>query len=187
MVRSFKDADGREWVLSVHVGVIRRIRQATDVDLPKLIDDGLKGLRELLRDPCKLCDVLFVMVKDQADKKGITDEQFGAALGGDALGEAADAFVEALVDFFPKARQAALRDVLAKARTVAELMAAQAREGLNAIDPGKLVEELLAKAKARAESGTSSAPAVGPAPSPLPPGTPSAAAAAPNAPSPSPA
>jgi hypothetical protein len=65
-------------------------------------------------DPCLLCDILFCLVKPEADAKGITDEDFGRALAGDALGAATDALLGEIADFFPKGRREILQRILAK-------------------------------------------------------------------------
>ena len=51
-------------------------------------------------DVVLLCDVIFVLVKPQADSCEVTDVQFGEALGGKAILDAQTAFYEELVDFF---------------------------------------------------------------------------------------
>ncbi|MEK6798709.1 MAG: hypothetical protein AABZ12_07080 [Planctomycetota bacterium] len=47
-----------------------------------------------------LRDVIFALIKPQADTAGVTDEQFGAALGGEAILAAQTALYEELVHFF---------------------------------------------------------------------------------------
>jgi hypothetical protein len=58
-------------------------------------------------------------VRDEADAKQISDEDFGRCLAGDAITAAADAFVEELIDFFPEARaRAALRKTVSAGKQV---------------------------------------------------------------------
>jgi ribosome biogenesis protein Tsr3 len=52
-------------------------------------------------------DVLFVVCKNQADQAGVTDEQFGMAMGGDAIDLATKAFLEELTSFTPSPRDRA--------------------------------------------------------------------------------
>ena len=59
-------------------------------------------------------DVLYVACKDQADAAGVTDEQFGRAMGGDAIEAATAALLDDLVDFFPSQRRKLLGRALAK-------------------------------------------------------------------------
>lgn len=96
--QTFKDTAGRVWVVSVTVADLKRVRQTLGVELGKL---PLGKLVETLSDPETFVDVLFVLVKGQADEKGITDEQFGRSLGGDSLEAAAKAFWRAWAFFCP--------------------------------------------------------------------------------------
>ena len=80
--------------------------------LYQVVDDGLQALGKLVSDPVRLADVLYCLVKDEADARQVSDEDFGRALAGDAITAAAEAFVEELIDFFPDARvRAGLRQV----------------------------------------------------------------------------
>jgi hypothetical protein len=118
-MRSFIDNAGRTWTLQINVAAIKRVRGLVGVDLYKLIDDGMEPLAKLIADPVDLADVLYCLVRNEADAKQITDEQFGRALAGDAITAAADAFLEELIDFFPEARaRAALRKTVSAGKQV---------------------------------------------------------------------
>ncbi len=118
-MHTFADNLGRTWYVAINVATIRRVRAALDVDLYQLVDDGMQELGKLVSDPVRLADVLYVLCKEDADGKNITDEDFGRALGGDAITAAAEALVEELVDFFPEERsRAALRRVIEAGRQV---------------------------------------------------------------------
>lgn len=95
---SFKDTEGRSWDLTLSIGDIKRVKSLTGVDLL----DAKEGkiLSDLATDPITTVDVLFAICKPEAETRGISDEAFGAALDGDAVRKAIDAFIEALVDFF---------------------------------------------------------------------------------------
>lgn len=133
-MKSFKDTEGREWVVEVHVTAIKRVQGLLGLDLYALVDDGFKGLGELLAHPVKLVDVIYVLCKPQADERGITDEDFGRAMRGDAIGAAADAFLEEYVDFFRGPQRAALREVIAKARAVEAKVTSRLMGMIAAID-----------------------------------------------------
>lgn len=108
---SFKDTEGRQWMVRIDVDAVKRVRALVDVDLLDAAGGDL--LPRIAADPVLLCDVLFALCQPEAEKRGVTDDQFGSAMGGDTIDDAAEAFMEALVDFFPKRRRA----VLTKART----------------------------------------------------------------------
>jgi regulator of extracellular matrix RemA (YlzA/DUF370 family) len=76
------------------------------------------------------------LCKDQADKQSITDEDFGRALSGDVITQAADAFVEELIDFFPDARaRASLRKAIEAGKAVRDKVISHAERILDSINP----------------------------------------------------
>ena len=68
---------------------------------------GTGLLYRLIADPVLLVDVLYVVCKDQTETAGVTDEQFGRAMAGDAIDGATKAFLDELADFTPSPRDRA--------------------------------------------------------------------------------
>ncbi len=101
-MQTFRDNAGRSWLVAIDVAAIKRVRALLTYDLLTVLDG--KGAAPLTSDPVVLVDVLYVLCKPEADRLGVSDEEFGRALGGDALREATDAFVEALIAFCPNPR-----------------------------------------------------------------------------------
>ena len=135
-MHSFVDNSRRTWEVSINVAAVKRIRGLLGIDLYALVDDGFKSLSKLVSDPVTLADVLYCLCKDQADKQSISDEDFGRALAGDAITQAADAFVEELIDFFPDARaRASLRKAIEAGKTVRDKVLSHAEKILDSIDP----------------------------------------------------
>lgn len=162
-MHTFTDARARSWDVVLDVSAIKRVKGLLGVNLYDLVDDGAKGLGELLGDPCRLVDVVYVLCREQCQAQGLTDEDFGRGFSGDSLEAAGEAFVAELLDFFPN-RQArtSLRKLLEKGREAGRLYLEQTGEKVDAIDPAALV------AKWRASSGSapaSSASTPGPSPS----------------------
>lgn len=144
-MKTFKDNAARTWTVAVNVSAVKRVRGLLGIDLYKLIDDKMAGLGELLADPVSLVDVLYVLCKDEADRQGITDEQFGAAMGGDSLEAAVNAFVEELVDFFPDPRvRAGLSRVIKAGKEVGNHLIAMAGKKLDAMNPEAEAKRLIA-------------------------------------------
>jgi hypothetical protein len=106
MPQLFTDLTGRKWSVAVTVKTIEAVRRMCEVDL---VAPGGEVIQRLHDDPVLLCNVLFVVCSDQAAAEGVTDEQFGGVLGGDALEEATRALLEGVVGFFPKHRREAIR------------------------------------------------------------------------------
>jgi hypothetical protein len=118
-VRSFKDNEGRPWEIRITVDAIKRVRALLDVDLLGVLEGKL--VDRLSTDPVLLCDVVYVVCKPQADAKGISDEDFGRAMAGDAIDAATKALLDELVDFSPSRRDRQnLRRVLDKTWTAME-------------------------------------------------------------------
>ena len=135
-MHSFVDNSRRTWEVAINVAAVKRIRGLLGIDLYSLVDDGFKSLSKLVADPVSLADVLYCLCKDQADKQSITDEDFGRALAGDVITNAADAFVEELIDFFPDARaRASLRKAIEAGKTVRDKVLSHAEKILDSIDP----------------------------------------------------
>jgi hypothetical protein len=144
-MKTFSDNAGRTWTVVVNVAAVKRVRGLLSVDLYKLVEDGFKPLSALLGDPVQLADVLYCLCKEQADAKGITDEDFGRALGGDAITAGAEAFLEELTDFFPNARvRAGLRKVWAAGGKVRDRLLDHVETTLAGIDPEREATRLIA-------------------------------------------
>jgi hypothetical protein len=157
----FKDSNGRDWSVAINVAAVKRVRGTLDVDLPGLVGGGLG---ELMQDPVKFVDVLYVLCRPQADQAGVSDEQFGAAFGGDTLERAAEAFVEELIDFFPAPRRGPLRAMMAKVKTATDAETQRLTERIDALDPER--PETWGSAPGTSSGGTPGPSASTPAPSP---------------------
>jgi len=143
-VKTFKDTENRDWTVEITVGAVKRVRAALDVDLYSLIDDKAAGLAKLMNDPCMLVAVIFVLCREQAEKQEVSEEQFGNALGGDTLEACADAFLEALTDFFPSRSRAPLRKIAQKGKQISEKATALLEKRIDALDVDTEVEKLTA-------------------------------------------
>jgi len=93
-VASFQDAGGNTWEIVLDVNAAKRVRDHLDLSLFDLLDP--KKFGPWAQDIIRVVDTIYVIVKPQADGKGITDEQFGALMLGPAIDKAIDAFVEAI-------------------------------------------------------------------------------------------
>ena len=162
---TFRDADGREWLVAIHTTAIKRVRASLGVDLYSLVDNGFAGLGKLLGDVVALCDVLFVLCQDEARQRGIDDEAFGRSMHGDALERAAASFLEEYSDFFPDPRiRAGLKRIIEASRKVRERSLDRMTEELARLDLENLPFEA---ATSNGSSGSSPGSSVSiPAPSP---------------------
>jgi len=128
-MKSFTDSAGLTWEVTVNVGAVRRVRDLLGVDLMDVAGGDL--LDRLADDPVLLVDVLYVLVKPQADAKDVSDEDFGRGMVGGVLDDAASALMKELLGFFPSAQRARAlgkmaRKIEAQQAAVAEAAAALA-------------------------------------------------------------
>ena len=146
-MKTFKDNADRTWTVTVNVDAIKRVRSLLNIDLMEAVEGKL--IERLIGDPVLLCDVIYCVCKEDADAKGITDEEFGRAMAGDAIELATTALLEELVDFFPQGKRQLLRKALAKLETLQETMLAVVSERL---DSPELDAELLAELRKLGDS-----------------------------------
>jgi len=115
-MKAFKDTAGRTWTIAINVDAIKRVRALVQLDLLTALDGRL--FHQLAEDPVLLVDTIYAVCKPEADVAGVTDEQFGRAMYGDAIEAATDAFLEELIDFFPSQRRAPLKKAQQKLQTM---------------------------------------------------------------------
>ena len=124
-MKSFTDNTGRTWTLVVNVATVKRVRALCGVDLNSVIEveDGkpsAKLLERLSSDPVLLVDVLYAVCKPECDQRGVSDEDFGAAMAGDSVEAATDALLDEVIDFFPETKRRAFRKILSASRRFGE-------------------------------------------------------------------
>jgi len=140
---TFRDGNNREWHLSVTLASVKRVHEMTGIYLTKLVDDKFAPLAALISDPMKLVDVVYVLVKQQADAAGVSDVQFGESLTGDSVEAMANAFVEALVDFFPSRQSVPMKNLIQKINRVQDALATKAKHEIEAVSDEQLINSVL--------------------------------------------
>lgn len=159
---SFKDKNGRSWTIKLDAPTVRQVQ--SDCGGLNLFDPEGKAYDQLYDDPLLLCDVLWILVRKEADTAGVSGEQFFEAIGGDPLDAALAAILEAVKDFFPSQRRTVMEAVAAKNAKLREMGIATYLEKLNnpelerrAIEVlEKQMDEALEKALTLSKSATSS-------------------------------
>ena len=147
-MKSFTDNAGRTWMVTVNVAAIKRVRALCGVDLNAIVEmdeknnPSTKLLERLSTDPVLLVDVLYAVCKNEADTQGITDEEFGMAMAGDAIDHATAALLDEVVNFFPEAKRQAFQKILSATRRFEKI----AREKLESlICNSRFEEDLVSK------------------------------------------
>jgi hypothetical protein len=148
----FRDMKDRTWRLEITAYSLKAVRATTGVDLDKLVAEDTRLLTELVSDSVKFVDVLFVLVKDQADRLSVTDEEFGRSLGGDAIEAAGRAFESAFLFFCPSRMRRVMAAARAKAEAALDLATAKAVANIEALDPESVFTNSASNSAASVES-----------------------------------
>ncbi len=141
-MRTFKDNAGRTWTVSITVDAIKRVRGLLEVDLLEVV--GGKLIDRLITDPVLLCDIVYAVCKPEADAQGVSDEDFGRAMAGDAIEHATTALLEELVSFSPSPRDRAnLKRVLDTTRRVMDKARDLVEQRIESGELDRIAEEAL--------------------------------------------
>ena len=97
---SFKDKAGREWVIDITKGDVRRL---TKLGIPfgELLGDFKRLANEVLTSPEQFDRVLWCLIESQAKAAGVSKDDFDDSWNGDTEEAAGLAFVDSVMDFSP--------------------------------------------------------------------------------------
>ncbi len=125
----FKDAQGRNWDATLTVAALRRIRSNLKIDLWEIEQGDPPLAVRLATDPLLISDLLYQILYPSLQEAGVSEEDFGEAMGPAELAAAYGAYAEALIDFFRQSgrpdRATALENVTKAVRLTAEHAARQ--------------------------------------------------------------
>lgn len=139
-MKTFKDTQDREWNITLTINAIKRVRDALSVDLLEL-EAGDPPLISRLGDVMLLCDIIFCLIKPQADKLEVSDEEWAEAMGGDALLEAQGAFYGELEDFFRGLGRTHISRALKMQQEIILQAVARAETVIKQFDPQKAIDK----------------------------------------------
>lgn len=140
-MKQFTDTRGRAWNLEITVGTCRRVRNVLGVDLPNITLGEPPLLQRLSTDVILLVDVIYVLVKPQADALSVSDQEFAEAFGGDTASVAADMFWEELIDFFRRDRRPDQAAAIEKQRLLVRSVSRLAEQKILALDVEAMVNQ----------------------------------------------
>lgn len=117
-MHTFNDKEDREWALDLNITTLKRVRDLCGVNLAAYSGNLY---RQIAEDPVLLCNIIFAMCRDRFEELGLTEDQFGAAMGGDTIDAATTALLEEIRDFCPSpARRKLLGELLEKGKAIEE-------------------------------------------------------------------
>jgi len=118
-MRTFKDNAGREWPVTINVRALQRARQTLGSDFGSFTSVG-ETFQKLHTDDVFLAELAWNLCGQDAEKTGVSEDDFLNSLSGDSMNAAYEAVSGELIDFF---RDPSLRENLRR-------MAAAAKAGI---------------------------------------------------------
>ncbi|QDU71038.1 hypothetical protein [Mucisphaera calidilacus] len=149
-MKTFTDATGRSWTLTLNLGTAMAVKQKLDIDLlqpeaPRSGDPTGQPLLTLFgTDEMLLGQVLCCMLEGQFDKHNVTEDQVRAGFDGQTLLAAQKAFYEELIDFFRSRGRNDRAKAVAKQMAMIDAAVNAVETRIDGIDPRKLVDEAMA-------------------------------------------
>ena len=137
-------------VLCLGLWVYQRVIGVRSGSLPLLTD--------LEDDLLLLVDVIYALVKPQADAQGVSDVDFGRALGGEAIAGAHEAFWRELADFFRSLKRPAEARAIEKQLAVVNAAMVAAERRIDALDVDVLVAETAGGSSSSAPASSDATP-----------------------------
>lgn len=158
-MQTFKDSKDRNWGLRIDRAMLRKVQAETGLLLTQLWDDNAALLQQMTGDVLMLGDVLWVVVSKQAKERDVTKEDFEEATDGDVFETAVLSLIEAVVDFFPKARQKNLRKLIEAGKAEMEKMDERTDKMVTAFqlqsdEVDRRLDEMIAKTKSTSSKST---------------------------------
>ena len=141
-MRTFTDNAGRTWTLSLSFGAVKRVRGLLDVNLLELDKGDPPLLTRLGTDPILLVDVIFAVIKPQADGLGVTDEQWAESMGGEAMLAAQKAFYGEVADFTRSQGRPDMAKAALAQHALIERVIAMSEERIGQIDVEELAQKI---------------------------------------------
>lgn len=95
---AFKTTDGATWTVSVNVGTVKRVREATAVDLLSIVSDG-NTIAGLFSDYVKLAEVVAAVIAPDLKAAGKSVDDFLSVIDGPVMEAATEALLREIANF----------------------------------------------------------------------------------------
>lgn len=145
----FVDASGRNWNMFLDYQTILRLRKLDPpVDLLALASENPEAkafLTRLADDEVFLISVLHDLLEPEIKRRGMTPEEFGAALIGEALDNALDSLIEGIANFSRPQRGAMIRKVWSKLKSSESSLTRQASTMLDSPEIDQAMAEQMTR------------------------------------------
>ncbi len=145
---TFKDSQGRDWTITLNLGVAIAIKASLKVDLlqpESSADGGPSVLQRLGTDEMFLGEVLCALMADQFEKHDMDEAKVQAAFDGETLLAAQTALYEELADFFQTRGRADRATAVRRQKEIIEKAVAAVAKKVEAINVDSLIEKTVAE------------------------------------------
>jgi len=157
-LKTFTDAAGRTWTISVNLGTALKVRDTLGVDLLQPEQGEPPLLTRLGTDELLLGQVICCLLGDQFEVHKVTEADVRAGFDGQTLLAAQTAFYEELVDFFrSRGRTDRARAVETQSRVIAEAVKAIEAK-IEALDIEATIHDVLRSPEGAKQHGALSGP-----------------------------
>lgn len=136
-----QDKSGNNWNVSVCTSTIIRIKENTDIDLFKVLEDR-SVMGRLFGDMLSQAKVLFWCCEQQVKATGKTIEEFLDLWDGDTLQNGMDAIFDSLAAYFPKQKGQALREGVGATKVYVEKIFEKAQKLAQTVQNGAMDKAL---------------------------------------------
>lgn len=158
-MKTFNDNAGHTWTITITVDAIKRVEGLIKgVNLANLTDGDPPLLTRLETDVVLLCDVIFALVKPQAEQLQVSDEEFGRGMGGDAIMAAHDAFWEELTSFFRQLRRTDTARAIEKQAALVKATVVAIEQRVERFDTSAVIEQALGNSAGSSPGSPASIP-----------------------------
>ena len=144
-MKTFTDAAGRTWTLTLTLGTAMKVKAKLDIDLlqPEAGDPPL--LTRLGTDEMLLGEVLCAMLEGQFEANKVTDEDVRSSFDGQTLLAAQKAFYEELIAFFRSRGRNDRAKAVAKQMAMIEAAVTAAETRIDALDIDQAIQSAMTR------------------------------------------
>ena len=143
-MKTFTDAAGRTWTLTLTLGTAMKVKAKLDIDLlqPEAGEPPL--LTRLGTDELLLGEVLCALLEGQFEANKVTDEDVRAGFDGQTMLAAQKAFYEELIGFFRSRGRTDRAKAVAKQMALIEAAVTAAESRIDGIDIAETIRGAMA-------------------------------------------
>ena len=157
-MKQFTDTTGETWSVEITAGTIKRVLDLLKVDLGKPLEGEPPTLVRIDTDLMFLVDLLYVVCRPEAEKRGVKDVEFADRLGREAIGAAHNALLEDLADFFQSTGRRDVAEAIRRQMAIVQKAVAEAAQLIAGDEFGQMVNSMIIAESTRLGMSAASTP-----------------------------